>query len=168
MRANCPSSSSRNSNTLSSSPPSASFRRAYSRARRSSPGNTPSKPAPPSRTIRLCFFDSSSKAASRSTPASPTFSSIDRWYASPGLPHAATAPRRNDLPGSGITSCSLNTRVRPKPSHVGHAPSGVLNEKRRGVTFGIDACPSKHAWRSEYRYRWPSSSRTTANPSLIW
>jgi len=54
-----------------------------------------------------------------------------------------------DFVGSGTTRSSSNTSICPRPSHFGHAPYGLLNEKFRAKSASKLIPQSAHAFFSE-------------------
>ncbi len=74
------------------------------------------------------------------------------------------APSRSDRSGSGTIRDSSYSSTAPNPLQPGHAPRGLLNENRPGVS-GIEAVPqSVHRGCCEKRSR-SSPARTSAMPS---
>ena len=74
------------------------------------------------------------RVESRSRGASATASSSRSQYSRRVPAHGAMAPSSMDRSGSGTTSSGSTSRRVPRPSHVGHAPYGELNEKFRGAS----------------------------------
>src|SRR6266516_2595035 len=65
---------------------------------------------------------------------SATASSSRAQYPIRGPDHGAMAPSSIDRSSSGMTSSGSISRRVPRPSHVGQAPYGELNEKFRGAS----------------------------------
>src|SRR5438128_12514315 len=69
-----------------------------------------------------------------------------RWKYSPlGPAHGATAPSSMVRSGLGTTSSGSTSYRVPRPSHLGHAPYGELNEKLRGASSSKDVPSFGHA-----------------------
>ena len=76
----------------------------------------------------------------RPPPRAPgTSTRACRW------PTARARPRAIDRSGSGTTSSASTSSRVPRPSHVGHAPYGELNEKFRGASSSNDSPQNVHA-----------------------
>ena len=81
-----------------------------------------------------CLAVSEPHGASMSMPwDSATESSMRVKYCVWAVRHGAMAPAFSDSSTSGMTSSGSISNVVPRPSHVGQAPYGELNEKLRGA-----------------------------------
>ena len=65
------------------------------------------------------------------------------------MAHGASAPSPSDSDRSGTTRSGSISIWWPSPVQRGHAPCGLLNEKIRGSSSGIDVPHFRHAKRSE-------------------
>ena len=70
---------------------------------------------------------------------SATASSSRLKYMPLGPDHATIAPSAMLRDPSGTTSSGSTSYRVPRPSHVGHAPYGELNEKLRGASSSNDS-----------------------------
>src|SRR6266540_2208190 len=86
-----------------------------------------------------------------------------RWYRRPeGCVHGSTAPSARLSVRSGTTSASSYLRTLPNPLHSGHAPSGWLNENRRGCGRSRTA-PHPLQRKSSPNSRVPAPTTSTAS-----
>ena len=69
----------------------------------------------------------------------------------PPMRHGLIAPSRTLFSGSAMISSGEKRSLRPNPSHVGHAPSRLENEKCLGVSFSNTSPHTSQArdWLSE-------------------
>src|SRR5215813_11808806 len=72
-------------------------------------------------------------------------SSVCAYKGEGPLAQGATAPSLSDLVVSGTTSAASNLSCTPRPSQVGQAPAGLLNEKSLGSISGIVKPDTGHA-----------------------
>jgi len=92
--------------------------------------------------------------------ASATASRTRYQYSSRVPAHGAIASSSIEMSGSGITSSGSTSSRVPRPSQVGHAPYGELNEKFRGASSSKESPQNVHA--SDWENVWISS------PSSVW
>ncbi|CAI8339908.1 MAG: Uncharacterised protein [Gammaproteobacteria bacterium] len=59
--------------------------------------------------------------------------------------HPLIAPDDNESSGSTINRSGSKYWCTPKPSQVWHAPNGLLNEKIRGSSSGMECPQTEHA-----------------------
>ena len=86
----------------------------------------------PCRISRCCVGVSSSNGVSSEKPtcrASASAKRSERAAPASASGQAAIAPSRSDSRGSRISTAGFAPFCTPSPSHVGHQPSGLLNEK---------------------------------------
>src|SRR6266480_6118670 len=100
----------------------------------------------PSSKMSRAFFVSFFHGASRPKPcASPTACRTRYQYSRLLEAHGAMAPSLMERSGSGTTSSGSTSNRVPRPSHVGHAPYGELNEKLRGASSSNESPQYVHA-----------------------
>src|SRR6266480_6660406 len=100
----------------------------------------------PSRRMSRAFFGSFFQGVSRSKPcASPTACRTRYQYSRLLDAQGAMAPSLMDRSGSGTTSSGSTSNRVPRPSHVGQAPYGELNEKLRGASSSNEVPSNVHA-----------------------
>ncbi len=110
-----------------------------------------------------CLAVSDAHGASMSILASAaTESSIRVKYWVWALRHGAMAPSLSDRSPSGMTSSGSISNVVPRPSHVGQAPYGELNEKLRGAGSSNERPSTGH---TRCSLNVSTSSSTDASPS---
>ena len=100
----------------------------------------------PYKSASLCFFVNLSigvDSVNLYASASPCMRAV--FHADEGL-YGRIAHSSKDFDSSGIIRFKSNSIFSPKPVHSGQAPKGLLNEKRRGCSSGIEMPQEGHAF----------------------
>src|SRR5574344_197380 len=100
----------------------------------------------PFKMASCCFFVRSlNGVSSENLYVFASASNIERFHSDSGL-YGASAPSLKLKDWSGIMRSLSYSIFSPRPVQSGHAPNGLLNEKRRGCRSGIEMPQSGHAF----------------------